>query len=555
MKKILLIFFFIISINNNAISKPRCDVFYEKLKNEYSSLGLENEQIREAKTFGFDIQVYFDESLARIEHPGDSNYKIGDSAKLKDVVLFNKKLIEQGKKEITFQKGDWEVDKSKDGYYRVGKIWTQKMAAKLKPYDLIISADGKDIRNLDLSLQKNDSDIKDFTDFFDNKKEIEFIFQSYDENGKKFNQKIKAKVEEFDYSDPFIDFYIESVSINEKDGTTNVTIETEFEEMLSKDFPMTKLAREILVFKKDNGEDWFEECQYSTTEWENLETINPNYGMVFENLVYRDNSRFEANFLIVPGMEGTWDSITEDYLSILYKSKGEYNFKTDFRLHSFPFDRQKIKVFAYQSRYGLGEYQASVSDWTKRRLISFANKENAIQGWNIVNHSANYKVYKDPNNQFYNDGVELVLTIERKSSYYVFKVILPIVLILMVCWSAVWIDPREIESRLTITIVCLLSLIAYNFVIDSDMPKLEYLTIMDYIILISYVYAAIPNFLSIYSFQLIKKNKPLAEKYETIEKRYGLLSYILIIFIIVIINASNAPEHTNSMFTWAAMKN
>ena len=555
MRKILLIFFLIISINNNAVSKPRCDVFYEKLKNEYSSLGLENEQIREAKTFGFDIQVYFDKSLARIEHPGDSNYKIGDSAKLKDVELLNKQLIEQGKKEITFQKGDWEVDKSKDGYYRVGKIWTQKMAAKLKPYDLIISADGKDIRNLDLSLQKNDSDIKDFTDFFDNKKEIEFIFQSYDENGKKFNQKIKAKVEEFDYSDPFIDFYIESVSINEKDGTTNVTIETEFEEMLSKDFPMTKLAREILVFKKDNGEDWFEECQYSTTEWENLETINPNYGMVFENLVYRDNSRFEANFLIFPGMVGTWDFITEDYLSILYKSKGEYNFKTDFKLHSFPFDRQKIKVFAYQSRYGLGEYQAAVSDWTKRRLISFANKENAIQGWNIVNHSANYKVYKDPNNQFYNDGVELVLTIERKSSYYVFKVILPIILILMVCWSAVWIDPREIESRLTITIVCLLSLIAYNFVIDSDMPKLEYLTIMDYIILISYVYAAIPNFLSIYSFQLIKKNKPLAEKYETIEKRYGLLSYILIIFIIVIINASNAPEHTNSMFTWAAMKN
>ena len=555
MKKFFFLIFFLISINNNAFSKPRCDIFYDKLKNEYSSLGLENEQIREAKTFGFDIQVYFDETLARIEHPGDSNYKIGDSAKLKDVELFNKGLINQGKKEITFQKGDWEVDKSKEGYYKVGKIWTQKIAAKLKPYDLIISADGKDIRNLDLSLQKNDSKIKEITDYFDSKKEIEFVFQSFDKNGKKYTQKIKSKIENFDYSDPFIDFYIESISINEKDATTNVTIETEFEEMLSQNFPMTKLARETLVFKKEDGKDWFEECQYSTDEWESLETINPNYGMVFENLVYRDNSRFEANFLIFPGMVGTWDFINEDYLSILYKSKGEYNFKTDFKLHSFPFDRQKIKIFAYQSRYNLGEYQASVSDWTKRRLISFANKENAIQGWNIVNHSANYKVYKDPNSQFYNDGVELVLTIERKSSYYIFKVILPIVLILMVCWSAVWIDPKEIESRLTITIVCLLSLIAYNFVIDSDMPKLEYLTIMDYIILISYVYAAIPNFLSIYSFQLIKKNKPLAEKYEAIEKRYGLLSYILIIFIIVIVNASSAPEHTNSIFTWAAMKN
>ena len=542
-------------ITTNSFSKPRCDIFYDKLKNDYKLLGLENERTSKAKTFGFDTQVYFDNELARIEHPGDSLYKKGDSVKLKKVEILNRELTENGKKEITFQSGDWEVDKSKDGYYKVGKIWTQKMAAKIKPYDVIISANGKDIRNLDLSLQKNDSEIKDLTDYFNKNEEVEFVVQSFDSKGKKYTQKIKAKIEEFEYSDPFIDFYIESIFINEKDATTNVTIETEFEELLSENFPMTKLAREILVFKKEDGKVWFEECQYSTKEWNDLETINPNYGMVFENLIYRDNSRFDANFLIFPGMVGTWDFITEDYLSILYKSKGEYNFKTDFKLHSFPFDKQKIKVFAYQSRYGLGEYQASVSDWTKRRLISFANKENAIQGWNIVDHSANYKVYKDPNNKFYNDGVELELTIERKSSYYVFKVILPIILILMVCWSAVWIDPKEIESRLTITIVCLLSLIAYNFVIDSDMPKLEYLTIMDYIILISYVYAAIPNFLSIYSFQLIKKNKLLADKFESYEKKYGLPSYILVIFLIVIINANTAPEHTNSMFTWATMRN
>ena len=124
----------------------------------------------------------------------------------------------------------------------------------------------------------------------------------------------------------------------------------------------------------------------------------------------------------------------------------------------------------------------------------------------------------------------------------------------MICWSSCWIHPREIESRLTITIVCLLSLIAYNFVIDSDMPKLEYLTIMDYIILISYVYAAIPNFLSIYSFQMYKKNKKLADKYELVEKKYGMTSYLLIIIMIIIFNVNTSPEYTNSMFSWAAMR-
>jgi cytochrome bd-type quinol oxidase subunit 2 len=86
------------------------------------------------------------------------------------------------------------------------------------------------------------------------------------------------------------------------------------------------------------------------------------------------------------------------------------------------------------------------------------------------------------------------------------------------------------------------------------MPKLEYLTIMDYIILISYVYAAIPNFLSIYSFQLHKTNKALAEKYEGYEKKYGLPSYIFIILLIIIVNSTNSPEHTSSMFSWASMR-
>ena len=102
-----------------------------------------------------------------------------------------------------------------------------------------------------------------------------------------------------------------------------------------------------------------------------------------------------------------------------------------------------------------------------------------------------------------------------------------------------WIDPKELESKLTITIVCLLSLIAYNFVIDSEMPKLEYLTVMDWIILVSYVYATIPNFLSIYLFKLSKnKNISMIEKVTYFSKTLGPGSYFLIIFVIIIITIS-----------------
>ena len=158
-------------------------------------------------------------------------------------------------------------------------------------------------------------------------------------------------------------------------------------------------------------------------------------------------------------------------------------------------------------------------------------------------------MFKGPNSKYFYDGVQLTIDIERKSGYYIFKVILPIILILIVCWSSIWIDPREIESRLTITIVCLLSLIAYNFVIDSEMPKLEYLTVMDHIILVSYAYATIPNFLSIVSFNMLKdkRKKHLADKLEFMERRYGLLSYLVIILLIVIVASNTNPENSSTM--------
>ena len=124
----------------------------------------------------------------------------------------------------------------------------------------------------------------------------------------------------------------------------------------------------------------------------------------------------------------------------------------------------------------------------------------------------------------------------------------------LVCWSVVWVDPKELEARLTITIVCLLSLIAYNFVIDSELPKLEYLTVLDWIVLISYIYATVPNFLSIISFRLQKTNLKMSDKLEQISKRYGLSSYVLSIFLIVLLNANINPENSSSLISWMAGK-
>ena len=127
---------------------------------------------------------------------------------------------------------------------------------------------------------------------------------------------------------------------------------------------------------------------------------------------------------------------------------------------------------------------------------------------------------------------------------------------MFICWSSVWLNAREVESKLTITIVCLLSLIAYNFVIDNELPKLEYLTIMDWIILASYFFAAAPNMLAILTFQLSEKTKyrKLSYKVDFFSKRFGITSYIFLVLIIIIINVSSVPENTINALSWAMMR-
>ena len=177
-----------------------------------------------------------------------------------------------------------------------------------------------------------------------------------------------------------------------------------------------------------------------------------------------------------------------------------------------------------------------------------------IPGWHKKSYTVTNQTYQTATQykDTYRDSYVVMIELERKAGYYIFKVIFPILLILLICWSVVWVDPKELESRLTITIVCLLSLIAYNFVIDSELPKLEYLTVLDWIILISYVYATIPNLLSVVSFRLLKTNLPLGNKIERLSKRYGLASYISMIFFIIFLNVSTNFDHSSSALSWMA---
>jgi cadmium resistance protein CadD (predicted permease) len=69
--------------------------------------------------------------------------------------------------------------------------------------------------------------------------------------------------------------------------------------------------------------------------------------------------------------------------------------------------------------------------------------------------------------------------------YYIFKIILPLVLIVMMSWSGFWIDPVNANSQISVAVTSMLTLIAYRFAVDTQLPRLPYMTRLDVFFLIS----------------------------------------------------------------------
>lgn len=218
--------------------------------------------------------------------------------------------------------------------------------------------------------------------------------------------------------------------------------------------------------------------------------------------------------------------------------KDTATFQTEFDFYKFPFDSQKLLVELWSEfPSNLIEFIPNEPAMTKYKdsgISPVTGKLISVDGWKIGSIDYETYSYLDKTDDKPYTGFLFYVNIERETSYYVYKIIFPIIFILMISWSVFWVRGSQLDAKVNVTIVCLLSLIAYNFIIDEDLPKLSYLTFLDSFILISYFYTGIATILCVFSYvNKIKTGKNLS--YIDIKaQKYGPLSYIgFLLFILI----------------------
>jgi len=83
------------------------------------------------------------------------------------------------------------------------------------------------------------------------------------------------------------------------------------------------------------------------------------------------------------------------------------------------------------------------------------------------------------------------LSLKRKSAFYVYKVIIPLLLMVALSWAVFWVEPGDLATQVQIAVTTVLTIIAFAFAISGSLPRVPYLTYIDAFFLNCYIFVFI----------------------------------------------------------------
>jgi Neurotransmitter-gated ion-channel ligand binding domain/Neurotransmitter-gated ion-channel transmembrane region len=173
--------------------------------------------------------------------------------------------------------------------------------------------------------------------------------------------------------------------------------------------------------------------------------------------------------------------------TVTYRQRYVGSFTQSLRLESFPFDKQTFRVHLVAIRYTPNEVKfVPDQKWVDAGLKQAGgiSPSTTLPDWTIEKWDIKALVYSlTPSVEY--SGYVFEFTASRNVQYYILKVILPLILIVIMSWSVFWIDPINASSQISVSVTSMLTLIAYRFAVDSQLPRLPYMTRLDAFILTS----------------------------------------------------------------------
>ena len=157
-----------------------------------------------------------------------------------------------------------------------------------------------------------------------------------------------------------------------------------------------------------------------------------------------------------------------------------------FDLRRFPFDEQALKIQLESFTYNNELIQLVTSS----DRVSYS-PGLFIPEWQIKGIEAHVEPTVSVRDRVPFSRAVVTLHITRQWGFYVYKLWVPLFLIVVLSWSIFWMSEETFANRIRISITAFLTVVAYQFAIADNLPKVAYLTLMDRLMIASFVLIAL----------------------------------------------------------------
>lgn len=153
----------------------------------------------------------------------------------------------------------------------------------------------------------------------------------------------------------------------------------------------------------------------------------------------------------------------------------------DYDLRRFPFDHQTLEV------------QVESFAWNRDQLLFLTDStlngvsdDFEVPEWSVLQAVGRVEEVAVRRSDVPFSRFVLAVEIERASSFYVWKVLLPLLIILALSWSIFWMTEESFATRSRVSATGVLTIVAYQFAAAGNLPRVAYLTLLDKIMIVSF---------------------------------------------------------------------
>ena len=197
--------------------------------------------------------------------------------------------------------------------------------------------------------------------------------------------------------------------------------------------------------------------------------------------------------------------------TVRYREQRDMVLETPMELHDFPFDTQRLKASMIPFGSTSDEVVLEVDERYAGATEDLVRREQDINvsGWNLqhLTMAIDEAFVRTADGQTRFSRLVTTIQLQRRSWQYVWEILFPLVVLVSVVWSIFWVEIDSLADRLNISFIGVLTIVAYQFVLVENMPRMSYLTFLDSVLITSFVMMAltVPQSLLIHS--LVRKGR------------------------------------------------